>query len=284
MGYIYKITNSINGKVYIGKTMRSIESRLYEHKYVAENTEAHNSSYPLYQAMRKYGIENFSFEIIEECNNQAIDEKEKEYIKQYNSYIGFKNSNGYNATLGGEGAVKHDRKLIYDLWEKGASIKEISNQFNIDRNTVSKILREHYKNIETEIENRRRNNLSKSHSIEVFQYSINGTLLNTFPSYKEAEEALGIFNISTAAEKGTKAGGYYWISDKSIYTIEDLLNKPRGKELKYKPVNQYDLNNNYIATYNSLKEATAVTKVSHIGDVCNGKRKSAGGYKWEWAK
>lgn len=284
MGYIYKITNLVNGKVYIGKTARNIESRFYEHKYTAENIESHNSTYPLYQAMRKYGTENFNFEILEEYDDLTIDDREKEYIKLYNSYIGFKNCNGYNATLGGEGAVKYERQLIYELWNEGASIKEISNKLKIDRNTVSKIIRGHYQNAEAEIEKRRRNNLSNISGISVKQYDETGKLINNFSSYQEAEEKLGIFNISTAALKGNRAGGFYWISEKSPYKIEELLKKPYGKELKCKPINQYTLDGTFIASYNSVKEAAQKYCNSHIGDVCNGRRKSAAGFIWKWAE
>ncbi len=284
MAYIYKITNLINGKVYIGKTTRNIESRFYEHKYTAENIGSHNSAYPLYQAMRKYGIENFDFEILEECDDLIIDDKEKEYIKLYNSYIGFKNCNGYNATLGGDGAIKHERQLIYELWDEGASIKEISDKIKIDRNAVSKIIKGRYQNVEIEIEKRRRNNLSNIKSISVKQYDETGKLINSFSSYQEAEEKLGIFNISTAVLKGNRAGGFYWISEKSPYKIEELLKKPHGKELKYKPINQYTLDGTFIASYSSLKEAAQKYHNSHIGDVCNGKRKSAAGFIWKWVE
>ena len=53
-------------------------------------------NYALYNAIRKYGIENFSFEVIEECLEKELDEKEVSYIEEYNSYYG-----GYNSTLGG---------------------------------------------------------------------------------------------------------------------------------------------------------------------------------------
>lgn len=57
-----------------------------------------NNSKPLYQAIRKYGVENFSFEVLEECDISLLDEKEVYYINLYNSY-----KEGYNATLGGQG-------------------------------------------------------------------------------------------------------------------------------------------------------------------------------------
>jgi group I intron endonuclease len=63
---IYKITNSINGKVYIGLST-NIEKRWNKHRSVMTNPKERNYKYPLYCAMRKYGIENFTFEVLEEC-------------------------------------------------------------------------------------------------------------------------------------------------------------------------------------------------------------------------
>ena len=59
---IYKITNKVNGKVYIGQS-RDIKRRWYEHRKVKGDYDRH--SYPLYSAIEKYGIDNFEFEIIE---------------------------------------------------------------------------------------------------------------------------------------------------------------------------------------------------------------------------
>lgn len=98
---IYKITNKINNKVYIGKAI-NIYKRWIEHK---NNMKYEKYNQIIYKAMRKYGIENFSFEIIEECDKYILDEREKYWIRYYNSYIGFSNSNGYNMTIGGEGVL-----------------------------------------------------------------------------------------------------------------------------------------------------------------------------------
>ena len=94
---IYKITNTINGKVYIGQA-QDIEKRWKDH---IKDSEKGNQV--IYRAMRKYGVENFSFEVVEECSIEELDEKEIYYIEEYNSYIHAENSNGYNMTLGGGG-------------------------------------------------------------------------------------------------------------------------------------------------------------------------------------
>lgn len=94
---IYKIENKINGKVYIGQS-QDISERWKQHlnSYTKESNV-------IYKAIRKYGIDNFLFEIIEVCDIESLNEREIYYINKFNSYVGFKKSNGYNMTKGGEG-------------------------------------------------------------------------------------------------------------------------------------------------------------------------------------
>lgn len=96
-GYIYIITNTENDKVYIGQTARDIESRFHEHKWEARNLR-HNSH--LHKAMAKYGIDKFSIKILEEPLIEQLDEREKYWIKEYNSV-----KNGYNMTIGGTNGI-----------------------------------------------------------------------------------------------------------------------------------------------------------------------------------
>lgn len=89
---IYKITNRINNKCYIGKSV-NIESRLDQHR-----NNYHSNIY-LQNAIKKYGIENFIFEVIEECSENLLNEKEIYWIKYYGSF----GKDGYNLTEGGDG-------------------------------------------------------------------------------------------------------------------------------------------------------------------------------------
>lgn len=89
---IYKIENKINGHIYIGQSV-NIERRFQEHKGY------HRKNHPekvLYKAFTKYGIDNFSFDIIEECSKELLDEREIYWISYFNSF-----HNGYNETAGG---------------------------------------------------------------------------------------------------------------------------------------------------------------------------------------
>ena len=95
MGYIYKITNLIDGKIYIGQTIRTIEQRWKEHCYNAN----HNKKKYLYDFMRYYGVDNFQIEIIDQCNDQQeLDKKEIQWIKFYDSQ---NQEKGYNISEGG---------------------------------------------------------------------------------------------------------------------------------------------------------------------------------------
>lgn len=131
MAYIYKITNDINNKVYIGKTERSIEKRFREH--CSDAFRERNEKRPLYSAMRKYGVEHFRVEQLEETNNP--EEREIYWIEQYDSY-----SKGYNATLGGDGKHYLDYDKIIEEYSKYHNQKLVAEKLNIDVHTVHKVL------------------------------------------------------------------------------------------------------------------------------------------------
>lgn len=135
---IYKITNNINGKVYIGQSI-CIEKRWKNHKnYFGKGKE----DYPLYRAFSKYGIDNFSFEVIEECEVDLLNEREIYWISFYNSN---QRKFGYNQTLGGSYStpikltLEDAEKIIESLKNSSLSQEEIAKQFNISQRTVSGI-------------------------------------------------------------------------------------------------------------------------------------------------
>jgi len=97
MPLVYKITNEVNGKVYIGYTSRTLHERWLEHT----SPSRYGRNTALYNAFQKYGTEAFKIE--EVFNSDSIEEvlaKERELILEYNSY----NTGGYNSTLGGDKA------------------------------------------------------------------------------------------------------------------------------------------------------------------------------------
>lgn len=138
---IYKITNLINGKSYIGQSI-NIQKRFNAHKSIAFNPNDKNYDYPLYKAIRKYGIENFSFEILEVCDVSELNDKEIYYISKYNTYGKF----GYNQDSGGN-QVSHYVKLsdelviqiIQRLKESLDSSDNIGKDFGVSGRTVRSI-------------------------------------------------------------------------------------------------------------------------------------------------
>lgn len=100
IGYIYKITNKIDGMFYIGKTKYTIDARYKGHLNQAlRNKELNITSSRLYNAMNKYGIDNFTVELVEECPYDILSERERYWI----SILDSRNpSVGYNICKGGE--------------------------------------------------------------------------------------------------------------------------------------------------------------------------------------
>ena len=97
---VYKITNQTNGKIYIGQTRQSIEKRFLQHS---------KANSPLGNDMRDCGLENFTIEVVEECETQEqTNQREQVLIRELNCKI----PNGYNQTNGGErGNYYSSRKM-----------------------------------------------------------------------------------------------------------------------------------------------------------------------------
>lgn len=172
MAYIYQITNQINGKIYIGKTEFSIEKRFKEHCDDAYR-EAKEKR-PLYAAMRKYGIENFQIELLEETDKP--EEREVYWIEQKQSF-----KNGYNATMGGDGRRYIDYDLVVATYQQLKSLKDTADALNIHVDSVHNILTA--KNIQiissTEV-------LRTKCSKPVNMFTLQNEYLRSFPSTIEA--------------------------------------------------------------------------------------------------
>lgn len=132
MGCIYMYTNKINGMKYIGQTICRLKKRHNEHL-------KRDDSY-IDRALRKYGKENFTLEIIEDkiYDRKRLDELEIFYINKYDSF-----NNGYNLTKGGCGAASFPtemgKKIINEIKNTAKTFKEIAEEFNSTIYTVSDI-------------------------------------------------------------------------------------------------------------------------------------------------
>ena len=233
--------------------------------------------------MRKYGVEHFFIEAIEQVEDTLLNQRERYWISHYDSYY-----NGYNETQGGEGNQIYDKNQIYQLWDKGYSIQEIASQIECVRSTVYEALLD-YSNYTVE-ESLRRRNLGNQK--RVCQFDLSGKLLNTFTSVKDAEKSIGLENSGTigqccAMKPGHKTvKGYLWLWETDKDKINDLVQSLNNGHREQK-VAQLDKDGNVIAIFNSAKEAAqsfGKSKDSHIGDCCKGRRKTCFGYRWRYER
>ena len=133
MAYIYCITNLINGKQYVGKTTTSITKRFQEH--CKDSKKERCEKRPLYDAMQKYGINNFVVEKLIQCEVDELDSYEMLFIQKLDTY-----RNGYNCTKGGDGSILFDYNQIINLYKEGKSMIEVSTIVHCCRDTVSKVI------------------------------------------------------------------------------------------------------------------------------------------------
>lgn len=282
MGYIYKITNLINKKVYIGQTQRTIQQRWSEHLKNGLNKENKSScNYHLYNAMRKYGIEHFIIEEIEFCDNEQLDTREMFWIKEYES---FNPDIGYNETMGGSGSKIYNYDEIYRLYDNGESLVEISLHTNISRSYLEQIIK-FYKNYNHEdVWNRAKLYSSKNKGTPICQYDVDGNFINTFNSAKEAERMVPKTSKSnirkSCINKSGLSGGFQW-----RFLNDDPPGRYEGRGV-YDPklVYQYNLDGELIRSFDSINQASKITNVDYRSIIacCNKKYKTAGGYIWSY--
>lgn len=314
---IYKITNLINNKVYIGQST-DIKRRWKDHRKEAFWKNSSEYEYPLYRAIRKYGLKNFSFETIEECSKSELNTKEKFYIAQYDSY-----NTGYNQTEGGD-SVSHNQKLtqsqvlkiIKRLKTTHDNIYVIAKDFNVGGTTI------HYIN----------KGQQYPQPDEIYPIRPHLATLRTKPSCSLCGATVTKKNhlcktcANAKARKATRptplqlariikehgfegTGKQFGVSGKTItkwcksYQIpsrkQDLIawyNKqlgiatspPKCQNIasRIKPVKQIDIETGQTRGIfpNAAEAARALGKNrgTHISDVCNGKRTQAYGYSWAY--
>ena len=122
MRYVYVLRNLITGKVYVGQTTNP-KRREWGHFAIAKQ----GNERPLYRSIRKHGKENFKFEVIEECNDDLINEREQFWVAHYDSY---NDEKGYNLTKGGQSKItKETREKLQSAAAKGGS-KSLTNRWN----------------------------------------------------------------------------------------------------------------------------------------------------------
>lgn len=144
-GKIYKIINTVNGKIYIGQTTKSLKERFQKHCWSTTDKDKYHKEMAIKKAIKKYGKVKFTIELIEKMRPELLDSREKYWIAYYNSY-----SKGYNCTKGGQNGATRSTKLTLEEEDKviqmkleGYSIDELSTVFSIDKTTVKNIFKRH---------------------------------------------------------------------------------------------------------------------------------------------
>lgn len=216
MGYIYKIVSDKTDKIYVGQTQNPIKYRWEHHLYKANNPDKEETDYPLYRAMRKYGISTFQIQIIEKVSDYDLNEREMFWIKELNTFV----PNGYNCTLGGAGCPKfdHEKILNYFLTEGKQNASQTAEYFDCSITTVLKIL---------EINNLK--GLGKFTPI----YKINPSTGEILAQYQSEIEVIKNEHIAKTQlwcalnHQARTAGGYVWckVDEYDTFDISQIIDK-----------------------------------------------------------
>lgn len=303
---IYKITNKLNNKCYIGQSI-DIENRWKQHIYESKTLRR---GHQIHLAINKDGIDNFTFEILEECslNKNTLNERERYWIKYYNSF-----NDGYNMTLGGQGEdnYQYDPELIRQLWDEGYSVGLIQKIVGCGRTTINNRLKgykdynsriSHSRGILLAIKQGKMNHLHIgdyysfsneqkaffTNNISVHQYSINGDYIASYNSLSEAARVIGKIKPGNETNIGRclrdtnnqkLAYGYQWSKEK----LDKLPPVPvhLGKLVRCKETGQI-----FHSTVEAAKWCGLKSK-SGVRECCAGIVKSAGkhpetGEKLHW--
>ena len=318
-GYIYIIRNKINNKVYIGQTTQTINVRFTNHKMASRTGE----DTKFYRAMRKYGEDNFYPEQLEKVEVKDLNDRERYWIKYYDSYY-----NGYNSTLGGDQPYRINYDKVKELWDSGMYVTQIAKIMGHDNGAISRILKQMCGITEKEIKDRglKTNRSLTNEQVQqewdngLTPYQIHQKLGSTVSTIKKILLENGITelewkkridnnNRKTDSQEVLKLWNQgLCLSDiyRTLYpnhsSIHTSTIKKQLKELgvtdeefdarkksninrNAKPVVQLTLDDEYIATYPSGRQAeiqSGVAKSTAINACCNHKPKfqTAGGYKW----
>lgn len=314
-GYIYKIVNAINNKVYIGQTVRTIEIRWTHHK---SSTRTKSDNLAIHNAMNKYGIENFNIYEIDKCYSNSMEElyellnsKEINYISEYNSIV----PNGYNISHGGSGVSGFGcRKILccnpytMELLEYN-SIDEASldtstptsNIISCCQNKIRYANNYIFKYSEDGIHKSDINNFFNINPL-INQYDLFGNKINCFYSTNEAAKYIKEQNkLDKSVSKILKniyeccrgnlqtAYGYVWrYNDEPFDKYYLKLDYPRNEEKRVdKPIDVYDIDGHLLFEFSNVNEAFLKLNLynkqkNQALRCCDGKNNSAFGYIWRY--
>lgn len=298
---IYKITNLINGNSYIGQA-KNIKKRWNQEKNTSKNPNDPGYNYPLMKAFRKYKIENFSFEVIEECKIEELNDREVYWIEFYDTFF-----NGYNQTLGGDTTSRQPKEkiigIINDLLNTDMLHKKIAEKWNISIEMVQGINTGRYWFHNADYP------LQKQHKKERYCKNCGKKISNSAKLCVECRKKEKSLHIPSADilykelidfnGNFSEVGRHYSVSGGTIrkwcvkYGIPHHSSDYKEKKIKKKirdfkiSIMQLDKETEeVINVFESITDACKYLNLdvkcgSHISAVCNGNRKTAYGYKWK---
>lgn len=296
MGYIYKITNKINNKSYIGLTTKTPEERWKQHIRTAYSPNSKDYNELFKKAIRKYGPENFEISVLDNSDDlEELKQKEVYWIKQLNTYAFAPNGYGYNSTIGGDAptkptvSVSRINILTGEVVETFSSIKEAEQVYKrgiheIVHNQIAGQKPKGFTWVKTEdITNFDITDCYNRYGV-FCQLDTQGNLIELWLNTTDAAESVKCSrgNISSCLSGNRKvASGYQWCYYKDLKNRE---NREYKKNTNGKKVGQYDLCDNLIKIWDSATEASKATgtAISKISAVCHGKRKTSNGFKWKY--
>jgi hypothetical protein len=233
IGTLYIVTNDINNKIYIGKTYQSLEDRWKRHVYDSKRIDRRTSG-KFHVAINKYGAEHFKIQKITQFEEGTLEQKEIEYIAKYDSF-----NNGYNSTLGGEGArlidfSKSDILTIINAFDNGESINNIARTFDVSSYTIKNIVCQNGRSVQS------------FDDVAVVRYSLDNKYIKTYNTIKDAvpdilndgysADLRNLYRyIHEACETGCTRYGSKWKLLKSLSNEEININNTTinlGKSLK----------------------------------------------------
>jgi group I intron endonuclease len=264
MGFIYKITNTVTNKCYIGETARSNpEIRWKQHIQKINN----DSGCPaLRDAVKKYGIDKFRFDVILICFDEDRHKYEKEYIAKYNSQV----PNGYNILPGGQyGGSRLGMKYSDESKKK---ISDSRKKFNKENPNYYETFRDKHRKAMEAVDLSSSVKNSEKYKKAVKEGKVGG---KAHKDGKQSEETKKKIRESVLKY-------YEDNSDSRKINIEkhrEVMTKSKGRK-----ITQYTKDNEFIKEYNSISEAGRLSEATktNIQRVLSGHSKTAGGYIWKY--
>lgn len=274
--YIYKITNKINGRIYIGI-----------HSTSNLNDGYYGSGKLILKAIDKYGKNNFDKVILKFFNTREEAFEEESRIVNEN-FVG--DYNTYNLQLGGSGGINPETKEVFQFTLDGIfvnkypSVIEASKHCNVNRHTISKCCNNNLKSADKYLwsytNKAKPYNNVKSDSKTTYQFDLKGSLINVYKSKKVASYYTGISEsiISRCCNNHqNNAKGFLWSYSKTPPIYDDSDNRKRVS------IHRIDENNNikeYTSIYTASKEGFDRKSIKLCCDEMQNKHK---GYKWKYS-